>query len=113
MKFLLKLLFNAMVVVLLSYMLPFVKISDPWSIFFFVLLIALLNVSLKPLLIIFTIPITLITLGLFLIIINGIIILVADYFINGIYIGHGLWGAVIFSILLSIGNYLIGIIIND
>lgn len=77
------------------------------------ILVSVLNVSLKPLLIILTIPITIVTLGLFLIIINGLVVLVADYFIDGIYIGNGLWGSVLFSLLLSLGSYVTDALLKE
>ncbi|MBK8710724.1 MAG: phage holin family protein [Niastella sp.] len=64
------------------------------------LVLALLNVAIKPVLIILTLPITIVTLGLFLLVINAIIILLADKFLSGIKV-DGFWWALIFSILLS------------
>ena len=57
----------------------------------------------KPLLIILTLPVSILTLGLFLFVINAFIILVAGYFIDGFTV-EGFWYAVLFSILLSFFN---------
>jgi putative membrane protein len=54
----------------------------------------------KPLLVILTLPVTILTLGLFLLIINAIIILLADELING-FVVDGIWWALLFSLLLS------------
>jgi len=54
----------------------------------------------KPVLVVVTIPITIITLGLFLLVINGFIILLVDYFIPGFEV-DGFWWALLFSLLLS------------
>jgi len=59
----------------------------------------------KPILILFTIPITILTLGLFLLVINAIIILMVDYFVDGFYV-DGFWWALAFSLILSVFNSL-------
>ena len=66
---------------LTSYLLPGVDVSDFFSALFFAALLALLNATVKPLLIIFTLPLTVFTLGLFLLVINAVVILMADDFI--------------------------------
>jgi putative membrane protein len=60
-----------------------------------------LNAIVKPLLVILTLPITIITLGLFLLVINAAIILLGDYFLEGFKV-DGFWWALLFSILLSV-----------
>ena len=69
-------------------------------------LISIANVIVKPILIILTIPITIFTLGLFLLAINAIIILMVDYFVDGFYV-DGFWWALAFSLIMSIFNSLI------
>jgi putative membrane protein len=59
------------------------------------------TIIVKPILVILTIPITIVTLGLFLFVINACIILPADNFIDGFGV-NGFWTALLFSILLSI-----------
>jgi putative membrane protein len=67
------------------------------------LVLAFLNSVVKPVFIILTIPVTVATLGIFLLVINAIIIKLADYFIDGFKV-HGFWSALIFSIVLTIIN---------
>lgn len=69
--------------------------------------LALLNASVKPLLVILTLPATLFSLGLFLFVINAAIILIADWIIKGGFEVDGWWWALLFSILLSILNSII------
>ncbi len=69
-------------------------------------LISIANVIVKPILIILTIPITIFTLGLFLLAVNAIIILMVDYFLEGFYV-DGFWWALAFSLIMSIFNGLI------
>ncbi len=63
--------------------------------------LSILNGFLKPILIILTIPATIISLGLFLFVINAGIILIADYFLTGFSV-DGFWWALLFSLLLSV-----------
>jgi putative membrane protein len=63
---------------------------------------------LKPILILLTIPITILTLGLFLLVINGFIILIATHIVKG-FVVDGFWWAVLFSIILTIVTWLLEI----
>jgi putative membrane protein len=67
--------------------------------------LGLLNVSVKPLLILFTIPATIVTLGLFILAINAFIIMIADWIIPGFEVSS-FWWALLFSLLLSFINSL-------
>lgn len=67
--------------------------------------LALLNLTLKPLMIILTIPFTIITFGLFLIVINAVNILIAESLISGFEV-DGFWTAALFSIVVTILNWI-------
>ncbi len=101
MKLLIRLLLNALAVVILAYALPGVGVDSFVTAIIVALVLGLLNFLVKPILVLLTLPITLVTLGLFLLIINAIIILIAAKFIPGFSVNGVLW-AIIFSILLSI-----------
>ncbi|MEO0573345.1 MAG: phage holin family protein [Bacteroidota bacterium] len=100
MKFLLRMLLSALAVIILSKALPGVGVDSYITAIIVALVLSLLNFLVRPLLIILTLPITLITLGLFLLFINAIIILLADYFISGFSV-QNIWWALLFSLLLS------------
>lgn len=102
-NFLIRLLITALAVILTSYLLPGVHVESFLSAIILSLLLALLNVTLKPILIIITIPVTFLTLGLFLLVINAFMILLADAILPG-FIVDGFWWAVAFSIVLWIIN---------
>lgn len=70
------------------------------------IVISIANVVVKPILILFTIPITVVTLGLFLLVINAVIILLVDYLVPGFQV-DGFWWALGFSLILSIFNSII------
>jgi len=79
---------------------PHIVIDSYGTAVIFVLVLGILNAIIKPLLIILTLPITIITLGLFLLVINVLMVLLAGKFVSGIHIDGFLW-AFIFGILLS------------
>ena len=101
MKLIMKLILSALAVILIAKLLPGVSLDNYTTAIIVAAVIAILNVLVKPILIIFTLPITIVTLGLFLLIINAIIILLADKLIDGFGVSS-IWTAVLFSFLLSI-----------
>ena len=100
MKFLIKLLVTAIVVVLLSKVLPGVETTSYFSAILVALALSVLNFIVKPILVILTLPVTVVTLGLFLLVINAIIIMLADWLVSGFSV-DGFWYALIFSLLLA------------
>lgn len=101
MTFILRILLTAVVVVFLAKFLPGVAVAGYLTAIIVALVLALLNLIVKPVLILFTLPVTIVTFGLFLLVINAIIILLADSFIDGFDVS-GFWIALLFSLLLSI-----------
>ena len=100
MKWILKLLLTALAVLLLANILPGVAVTSYAYAVWVAVVIGLLNGFVRPLLIILTLPATLITLGLFLFIINACIILIAANFLGGFTV-ESFWWALLFSLLLS------------
>jgi putative membrane protein len=70
------------------------------------IVLGLLNFFVKPVLVLFTLPVTVFTLGLFLLVINAIIILLCDHFVDGFDV-NGFWTALFFSIILSLSQSLV------
>jgi putative membrane protein len=105
MNWILRLLLNAVAVVLTAYLLPGVDVTDYWTALIVAIVLVVANVVVKPVLVILTIPITIVTLGLFLLVINALIILMADYLVDGFTV-NGFWWALLFSLILSIFNSL-------
>lgn len=102
MKTIVKLVLTALAVIIIAKFLPGVSLDDSLTTPLIVaLVLAILNVLIKPLLIILTLPITILTLGLFLLVVNALIILLADKLIDGFGVSS-IWTAIFFSILLSI-----------
>jgi len=106
MNILVKILLSSLAVIIASYLLPGVYVDDFITAVIVAVLLSLLNATVKPLLILLTIPLTVFTLGLFLLVINALIILMADGIVPGFEV-HGFWWALIFSLLLSLINALL------
>ena len=99
-------------VLLTAYLLPGVHVEHYGYALLAALLIGLANAVVKPILVIFTIPITIVTLGLFLLVINAAVILLVDYLTPGFAV-DGFWWALAFSLILSIFNSLFGNLLKD
>ena len=111
MNWLLKIILNALAVILVATILPGVGIASFWSALGVALVLAFLKFLVRPILVILTIPITVITFGLFLLVINAIIVLLADWFVSGFMV-DSFWWALIFSVLLSIAQGIIDSILK-
>lgn len=101
MKIFLKILLTALAVIILASILPGITINSYITAVFVAITISLLNMFVRPLLVFFTLPATIVTLGLFLFVINAIIILLAGNLITGFAVS-GFFTALLFSVLLSI-----------
>jgi putative membrane protein len=101
MKLIIRLLLNAIAVVILAKVLDGVSVDSYTTAIIVAVVLSILNLFVKPVLIILTLPITIVTLGLFLLIVNALIILLADRLIDGFSV-NGVLSAVVFSVLLSI-----------
>ena len=101
MKLIVKLLLTAVAVVVLAKILSGVTIDSYGSAVIVAIVLALLRLIVRPILVILTLPITILTFGLFLLVINAIIILLAGYFVSGFHVAT-IWWALLFSLLLSL-----------
>ncbi len=107
MKFLIRLILSALAVMITAWLLPGVEVSSFFVAIVVAAVLAVLNMIVKPILVILTIPITIITLGIFLLVINAVIILMADSLIQGFTV-YGFWWALLFSLILALFNSFLG-----
>ena len=113
MNILIRLLITTILVVVLANFLPGISVQDYTSALWVALVLGVLNAFLKPILILLTLPATIFTLGLFLLVINAVVIIVGDYLVDG-FLVDGFWSAFIFSILLSLSQSVMnGIFISE
>ncbi len=101
MRFLMRIIVTSVIAFGLSYLLGGISMDSFWTAIVVAIVLALLNAIVKPILILLTLPITLFTFGLFLFVINAVIILIASSLIEGFQV-NGFWSALLFSLLLSI-----------
>lgn len=109
MGFIIKLLVTAAAAMLSAYILPGVYIDGFLTAIILALVLAVLNAIVKPVLIFLTIPVTVLTLGLFLLVINALIILLADWLVAGFDVS-GFFAALLFSLVLAIVTAIIDMI---
>lgn len=112
MNVIIRLLVTAIVAYLLTMILPGVHFAGFAGALIFSIVLGILNLIVKPVLNILGLPLTIVTLGLFTLVINAVIILIADYFIDSMQV-DGFWWAFIFSILLSVVTSLANSMMGD
>lgn len=95
-----RILLSALAVVLLAKLLPGIFVDTYLTAILVAVVLSLLNFIVKPILVILTLPVTILTFGLFLLIINAVIILIADQLVDGFGV-ENIWWALLFSLLLS------------
>ncbi|MDD5008775.1 MAG: phage holin family protein [Syntrophorhabdaceae bacterium] len=106
MVLIIKWLLMATSVMIAAYLIPGVTINSFFSALFVALFLGIINILIRPVLILITLPINILTLGLFTFAINAILVLLASSVIKGFEVG-GFWTAMFFSIVLSIVNYVL------
>lgn len=92
--------------ILASYILPGVHVESVWTAVITAIVISLLNNFIRPILIVITLPFTIMSMGIFLLIINAIIIILASGLVTKFHV-DSFWNALLFSLLLTIFNYLL------
>jgi putative membrane protein len=112
MSFIIRFLLNGLAILLTAYLLPGVDVEDYATALIVALVLSIANVIVKPVLIVLTIPITILTLGLFLLVINALIILLADWFVVGFTV-DGFWWAFVASIIMAVFNSMIEDLTKD
>lgn len=105
-KWLFRILVCSVNVFVLAYILPGISIVDFFTAIIVAIVLSLLDAFIKPLLILLTLPATILTLGLFLFVINAGIILLDAHFVHGFKV-DSFWHALLFGALLSFFNSLV------
>lgn len=89
-----------------AWLLPGVGVTSFWAVLLTAVVISLLDNLVRPILIVVTLPVTALTLGLFLFVINAVIILMASAIVDGFEV-QGFGSALLFSLVLTAVNYLL------
>jgi putative membrane protein len=112
MKLLIRILITSGLVLLIAHFMPGVQVANFTTALIVAVVLGLLNIFIKPILVILTLPFTIVTLGLFLLVINAIIILLCDNIVGGFGV-DSFWTALFFSLILSILQSIMYKIIGD
>jgi putative membrane protein len=110
MTFLVHWLIRAVAIVITAYLLPGVRLSGFFAALVTALVLGLINTFIKPLLLLLTLPLNILTLGLLTFVINALLILLTSSIVPG-FVVAGFWWALLFSLVLSIVNYVLGVIV--
>ncbi|OYQ37461.1 hypothetical protein CHU92_08260 [Flavobacterium cyanobacteriorum] len=100
MKTIINIILTTILVMVISYLMPGVTVNGYLDALIVALVLGLLNIFVKPLLVLLTLPATIFSLGLFLLVINAVIILLCDALVDGFSV-DSFWKALLFSLVLS------------
>lgn len=113
MKLLIRIIITSVLVLLISHFMTGVHVANFVTALIVAVVLGLLNIFIKPILVILTLPVTIITLGLFLLVINALIILLCTKIVGGFSVDT-FWTALLFSVVLSLSqSILFAIVGND
>jgi len=113
MYFIIRLLINMVAILIIAYLLPKVIGVDSWmAALVAAFLLGFVNTFIRPLLVLLTLPLTVVTFGFFLLVINGLLLWLVSAVVRGFHV-NGFWGAVIGSILISIVSWVLSSFVSS
>ncbi|MDD2821066.1 MAG: phage holin family protein [Flavobacterium sp.] len=112
MKLLTRILVTSGLVLLIAHFMPGVHVAGFTTALIVAVVLGLLNIFIKPILVILTLPVTILTLGLFLLVINALIILLCTNIVGGFSV-DSFWTALLFSIVLSLSQSIMNGILGE
>jgi len=110
MRLLLHWLFNALALLALPYIFTSIQVKDVWTALIVAVVLALINTLIRPLLVILTLPVTIVTLGLFIFVINGLLFWAVGSFVPGFRV-EGFWAGVFGAIVYSLISWALSALI--
>lgn len=109
MMYIIQLLVTALAAYLAAKISPGVNITSYWAAILVALVLGVLDTFLKPVLEFISIPVTVLTLGLFLLVINAVIILIASWLIDSFQVS-GFWSALLYSVIFSVVSWVLDLV---
>jgi len=102
-----RLIINMVAILIIAYLFPsLIWVDSFWAALVAAFLLGIINATLRPLLVFFTFPVTILTLGLFLLVINGLMLWLVSVLVRGFHV-NGFMGAVLGVILISIVSWIL------
>jgi len=112
MGFLIRLLANTLAILAAAYILPGIEVSGGLSLLAAALVLALINAFVRPVLLFLTLPFTLVTLGLFIFLLNAFCLWRTSQLVKGFEV-HGFWTAVFGALFISIVSWAVTALLSD
>ena len=107
MFFVVRLIINMVAILIISYLFPrMIWVDGFWAALVAAFLLGVVNAIIRPILVFLTLPLTVVTLGLFLLVVNGLMLWLVSALVRGFHVS-GFWGAVLGSILISIVSWVL------
>jgi len=106
-----KLLITMVALFITAYIIPGMSIQGLFAGFVAALILGIVNVVVKPIFIVLTLPLTILTMGLFLLVVNGLMLMLSAALVPGFMVA-GFWSAVFGAILLSIVTWFLNSILD-
>jgi len=107
MFFIVRLLIHMVAILIISYLFPrMIRVDGLIAALVAAFLLGIVNAIIRPILVFLTLPLTVLTLGLFLLVINGLMLWLVAALVKGFHV-NGFWGAVFGSILISIVSWIL------
>src|SRR5574340_1216941 len=103
-------LVNTAALIAVAYLMPSVTISSFGAALLAALVLGLVNAVIRPVLVLLTLPVTVLTLGLFILVINGLLFWAVGNFVQGFHVA-GFWSGVIGAIVFSIISWLLSALV--
>jgi len=109
MNLIFKWLIMAVAILIAAYLVPGIGVASFWTALVLAVVLGIINITIRPLLVIITLPVNILTLGLFTFVINALLVLLVSTIVKGFAV-NGFLTALLFSIVLSIVSYILNII---
>jgi putative membrane protein len=112
MRFLLRVVLNTVAVLLAARIVPGISVASPAAAILTGLVLGVVNATIKPVLIVLTLPFTLLTLGLFIFLVNAVCLALVAWLVPGFGV-HGFWAALFGSIFISLASWVLSALVVD
>jgi len=106
MKTLIHFVVSAIAILISAYLLPGVYVDGILAAFILAVILGVINTFIRPVLVVLTLPLTVFTLGLFILVINALLVMLASYIVPGFTVA-GFWYAFLFGIVLAVVSYVL------
>jgi putative membrane protein len=112
MGFLIRLLANALAILAAAYIVPGIEVAGGLSLLAAALVLGLVNAVVRPILLFLTLPFTLVTLGLFIFLLNAFCLWLTSWLVKGFEV-HGFWTAVLGALIVSVVSWFVTVLLSD